>query len=765
MEEALHGLGGAGYTIFPQAIALASTWNPDILKSVGKAIAAEMRSCNIHFNFGPVLDLARDPRWGRTEETYGEDPYLTSRLAVSYVQGMQGDDLASVTSAIAEPKHFAGHGIPQGGANQGPVHIGPREMLETMLRPFEAAITEGGALGIMCAYHELDGIPCAGNPSLLTDMLRGKWGFGGIVVSDLGAIRQLETKHYVANDPADAIRQAMTAGIDVQFYDYPHRVFEEAIVRSVEEGSLPLEILDRNVGHVLRLKFLLGLFENPCVNTGLASRTLRHPDHLALSLQAAREAVCLLKNQDSLLPLQKSVQRIAVIGQGAFTAQLGDYSGTGGRRYVSLLDGVRSIVSPETQVIYAAGDVSEMSLPAQWLRAKDGNQAGLTAEYYSNSDFSGSAYVARTDASVDFNWAIALPAQGMPSDLFSVRWSGSISADREAKGELTIPMQDAMRVWLDDKLILDSFNPDKMHRASVTFTQGSAHSLLVEYRKSGGGSQVRIGWSEEGYGIEQAASAARDADIAIVALGENSLMCGEGLDRSSLDLPELQERLLKAIHATGTPVVLVLQNGRPLSINWANANVPAILEAWYPAELGGTALAEVIFGDYNPAGRLPVTLPKSVGQLPLTYDRKPSDQGSYVDANREPLFPFGFGLSYTTFEYSGLDISPVAPAVDDPVHVSVKVTNTGKQAGDEVVQLYVRDRVGTVTTPIKALKGFKRIHLAPGETQTVSFTLGFAELSLINLEMKRVVEPGEFEVQVGGSSHVGIQGRFHVCDN
>ena len=765
MEEALHGLGGAGYTIFPQAISLASTWNPAILESVGKAIAAEMRSCNIHLNFGPVLDLARDPRWGRTEETYGEDPYLTSRLAVSYVKGMQGDDLASETSAIAEPKHFAGHGVPQGGANQGPVHIGPREMLETMFRPFEAAIREGGALGIMCAYHELDGIPCAGNRQLLTDTLREEWGFQGIVVSDLGAIRQLETKHFIANDAPDAIRQALHAGIDVQFYDYPHRVFEDAIISSIEDGTLSPETLNTNVGRVLRLKFLLGLFDKPFIDPSLASRTLRKPEHLSLSLQAARESICLLKNESGILPLQKSVRKIAVIGQGAYTAQLGDYAGTGIRKYVSLLDGVRSIVSSRTEVQYAPGDELETALPSDWLRAEPG-AAGLDAKYYSNPDFTGDPLVARRDATIDFNWAIALPAQGMPSDLFSVRWSGFITADRTAKGELTIPRQDSMRVWIDGRLILDSFGAgaraEKTYRAPVTFTQGIAYKLRVEFSKSGGGSQVRIGWAEEGYGIEHAAAIARDADVAIVALGENSLLCGEGLDRSTLDLPELQERLLKAVHATGTPVVLVLQNGRPLSINWASANIPAIIEAWYPAEVGGTALAEVIFGDYNPAGRLPVTVPKSVGQLPLTYDRKPSDQGSYVDSNREPLFPFGFGLSYTTFAYTALQVTPERPTVTDTVQVSVTVTNTGTNAGDEVVQLYLRDCVSTVTTPLKALKGFKRVHLAPGESQTATFTLGFAELSLVNRSLDRVIEPGDFVVQLGGSSTSGLESKFTV---
>jgi beta-glucosidase len=750
-EEALHGVCSPGHTAFPQVIGLASTWNPVLVERIGAAIAAELRSSNVHMSFGPVLDVARDARWGRTEETFGEDPYLTSRMGVAIVRGMQGESLASDHTVIAEPKHFAGHGAPEGGRNTAPLHAGPREMAETMLPPFEAAVVEGGALGIMCAYHEIDGIPCASNPDLLTGILRDRWGFQGMVLSDLGAIRRLVETHHVAADPADAIRQALTAGMDMQYYDYDHQVFEQAVISSVENGSLPVDVVDRAVSRILGLKFRLGLFDNPIIAPDMAGRVKRYAAHIELNRQAARESICLLKN-DGILPLRKNVERIAVIGPNAAQPRFGDYSANGDGRAMSLLSAIRSIASPATEIDFVDGTGENADtaapLPVSWL------ESGLKADLYANPTLEGPPAIERVDPTIDFNWIAALPAPGLPVDGFSVRWTGVVVPDRTVTAVLSIPPQDAMRVWLDGMLILDSWS-DGPRRALTTLTAGRRYGLKVEYCKRDGGSSVMLGWSENVGGIPQALSIVEDADVVIAAIGEPP--------GSDIQLPDNQMALLRAVHTTGKPIIAVLMNGRPLAIPWLAENAAAIVEAWYPAEFGGPAIAEVLFGDYNPAGRLPVTFPKSGGQLPLTYDRKPSYAHCYVDMDVAPLFPFGHGLSYTEFEYSHLIVTPITTSPIE-FEIAVSVKNVGNRDGDEVVQLYVRDVVGSVTTPIRALKGFERVHIPAGERRTVTFKQGERELSLIDRQLRRVVEAGLFEGYVGGSSTATLKAELRVGD-
>jgi len=760
-EEALHGLCHPGNTAFPQVIGLASTWNTALVEQIGAAIAAEMRAANIHFTYGPVLDVARDPRWGRTEETYGEDKHLVSRMGVAIVRGMQGESLDSDHTVIAEPKHFAGHGAPEGGRNTAPLHAGPREMAETMLPPFEAAVVEGGALGIMCAYHEIDGIPCASNYDLLTGVLRDQWGFEGMVLSDLGAIRLLEQKHRVADGPADAIRQAITAGMDMQYYDYGHKVFEDAIVSSVENGLLDVAIVDKAVARVLGLKFRLGLFEDPYIDTGLAQRVKRRAEHLDLNLQAARESICLLKNEGSLLPLGKDLRRIAVVGPNAAQARFGDYSSTGDGKSISLLAGIRAAVSESTEVLFVDGSAGGASSPlsVNWLETDGGS--GLLLQLFASADLSGAPVSSRIDPTIDYNWVATLPAHGLPVDGFSARWTGTLAPERTVTGTMSIPSQDRMRVWLDGEIVLDSWDGDAVRQTSLTLEGSRRYALKVEYRKAGGGSKVHVGWSEDAGSIADAVEIARAADVVIAALGEHSGISGEGIDRSDINLPADQVELLKAVQATGVPVVIVLMNGRPLTLDRVALDVPAIIEAWYPAEFGGRALADILFGDYNPSGRLPVSFPKSVGQLPLTYDRKPSSEHGYVDMDWRPMFSFGHGLSYTQFAYSDLSVTPQS-SLPAEIQVNVTVENAGSRAGDEVVQVYVRDLVGTVTTPVRALKAFEKIHLEAGERRTVTFKLGDRDLSLINGQLKRVVEPGLFEVYVGGSSEASLKGEFRI---
>jgi beta-glucosidase len=614
IEEGLHGFDTG--TVFPAPVNLSATWNPQIAQQTGAAIAAEARATGVGMILAPVLDLAREPRWGRIEEDFGEDPYLTGQLGLAYVRGAQGESLNAGNTVVAEPKHFAGHGSPEGGTNTSPVHLGERELRTVMLKPFEPAFREGHAMATMAAYHEIDGIPITADPFLLKKILREEWGFQGFVLSDLGAIQRLYKVHGVAATPKDASCMAIKSGVDMQFYDFDHSVFQNALIDCVRDGSLSQADLDRAVGSVLRVKFALGLFDRPFVDPTLNPRVHRSPQHLALSLESARESMTLLKNDGHLLPLSKSVRTIAVIGPNGNIARYGDYERETNGEHISLLDGIRTL----------------------------------------------------------------LP------------------------------------------------------QATITFDAGKE--------------------------IPAAVAKAKDADVVILDLGERQGISGEGFDRSSLDLPGNQEQLLEAVVATGKPIVLVLENGRPLTISWAKQHVPAILEAWYPGEFGGQAIAETLFGDNNPAGRLTITFPSSVGQLPMFYNSDPSRTYKYVDNDGKPLFPFGFGLSYTTFGYDHLAVQPPAPGSPDDVKVTVDITNTGNCEGDEVAQFYVREDVSSVETPSRALKGFSRIHLKPQETRTVVFHIPQNQLAVWNAERRWVVEPGRYTLWVGGSSLASLTTSF-----
>jgi beta-glucosidase len=618
IEEGLHGYMDYGEIVFPQSINLATTWNPELARQTGAAIAAQARANGVAMILGPVLDVARDPRWGRVEEDFGEDPFLTGQLGLAYVQGMQGDSLDTDHTVIAEPKHFAGHGSPEGGLNMSPVHAGEREVRSVMLKSFEPAVREGKAMGIMAAYHDIDGVPCTGNPWLLNKVLRDEWRFQGFVLSDLGAIRRLYDTHHVADSPANAVLLALNSGLDMQFYDFDHETFQNAIIDGVKNGRLSDETLNQAVTRILRVKFMLGLFDHPCVDENLDS-TVRHCQAQAdLALESARESMCLLKNEGHLLPLKKNLGHIAVIGPNATLARIGDYTEA----------------------------------------AKEGSQQGMLEQI---------KHLVSTNSEV----------------LFS-----------------------------------------------------------------------------DGENIQQAVALARESDVVILGLGEWQKISGEGFDRSDLNLPGKQEDLLEAIVGTGKPVVLVLQNGRPLTIAWAAKHVPAILEAWYPGEFGGRAIAETLFGDHNPAGRLPITFPRSVGQLPVFYNHFPSKKDSYIEGDSSPLFVFGHGLSYTTFKYAALNITAPSARGADDVLVSCKISNTGERGGDEVAQLYVHQETASVTTPVKALKGFERVHLKPNESKVITFRLKQSDLAVWSASQEWRAEPGEYTVTVGGDSSGGLSARF-----
>ena len=772
-EEALHGLGGPGNTIFPQIIGLASTFNPEIVRRVGVGIAAECRAYGIHESFSPVLDLARDPRWGRTEETYGEDTWLGSRMAVAMVRGFQGNRLDTDHNILAEPKHFAAYGMTRAGVNCSSTHVGERDLRTYALPIFEAAFVEGGAMAAMCSYNSIDGVPCSGSRWLLTEVLREEWGFKGFVRSDLGAVNRLELAHFTAKDGKEAIQQTIEAGLDLQYYDYESDFYQKSIVEMVCEGRLSMRAVDRAVGSILRVKFMLGLFENPYTDPDLVEERVRCREHLDVALEAARQGICLMKNDGDLLPLAKDLKKIAVIGPSADVARMGDYTPTVyGFEPVTVLGGIKSLVSPEMEILHVKGTgilSGELeSVPGHCLLPPDGKGEGLRAEYFNNPDLEGDPQIVRTDAAIDFNWAYTKPAEGVSQTSFSVRWTGKLKLDRSFEGYLGTSCMDSMRAWVDGEVLVDGWGKGKDANNNLSkpfsFEAGREYEVRIEFRKEGSAIQVLFGWNQGEDDIEEAVEAARQSDVAIVCVGDSEMTCGESRDRSDLNLPGRQLDLVKAVHATGTPVVLVLQIGRGMTLNWEAKNIPAILNAWFPGERGGQAIAEALFGDLNPAGRLPVTFPKSVGQLPLYYNILPYGSHQYIDLDTKPLFPFGHGLSYSKFAYSNLEISPDQTGPAGEVMVTVDVDNTGNLAGDEVVQLYLRDKVSSVIRPLKELAGFERIHLAPGEKKTVCLTLGTRQLRLLDRNWNWVVEPGEFEVMVGGSSETVLKGTFEVVD-
>jgi beta-glucosidase len=636
-EECLHGYVAPGGTSYPQAIGLASTWDPALVHEVFTATAEEVRARGAHHCLSPVLDLARDPRWGRTEETYGEDPYLVSRIGVAAIQGLQGTGPAiDKAHVMATAKHFAVHGQPEGGTNVAPGNYSERILREQFLKPFETAVKEGHIHTVMASYNEIDGIPSHSNKHLLDGILRQEWGFPELVVSDYFGIAELRRIHHVVDSNETGARVALDSGVDLEL---PFPDAYPSLISQVEQGKVAAAAVDRAVTRVLRAKFLAGLFDDPFVDPARAEKITNNAAHRQLALRAAHESIILLKNLDQLLPLDKSkYKRIAVIGPNAADVHLGGYSDNPGRG-VSILQGIKDKVGTSTEVLYAEGSKITESYP-EW------------------------------------------------------------GADKVVLGD---PALNAKR-------------------------------------------------------IEEAEGVAKKADLVILVLGENEQTSREAWapnhpgDRDSLDLLGNQDDLARAVVATGKPVVVLLLHGRPNSINYLAEHVPAILDGWYLGQEGGTAAADVLFGDYNPGGKLPITVPRTVGQIPDYYYQKPSAKREYLGTSTQPLYPFGWGLSYTMFKYSNLVITPNETGPQGTVQVAVDVTNSGKIAGDEVVQLYIRQEVSSVTRPIKELRGFRRIHLAPGETQKVQFSVGFDELSFLNRDMHRVVEPGMFKIMVGGNS-------------
>ncbi|MBN1414659.1 MAG: glycoside hydrolase family 3 C-terminal domain-containing protein [Bacteroidales bacterium] len=642
VDEGQHGMMRPNSTVFPQAIGLACSWDTDLFEQVYSIVAHEMRSRGTHHALTPVIDVCREPRWGRVEETYGEDPYLNGMLSCAAVKGLQGSSNGKVTAnhVAATLKHLVGHGEPEGGQNQGPANYSIRVLRDYHMPPFKMCIDKVKPVSVMPSYNEVDGVPSHANTWLIKELLRKEWVFKGMVISDYYAVDQLFQKHFVATDGKDAARIAFNTGIQ---YELPQGNHYKVLPQLLKEGKIKQADIDKAVSQVLQFKFELGLFENPYVDMKVAMAVSKKPEYKAIALQAARKSIVLLKN-DKLLPLPKNkYKKIAVIGPCAKDLYFGGYAGEPYEK-VSLLEGIRKKVGNKAEVLFAQG-------------------CRLTTN---------------TSTSY-FNW----------------KYDEIVFASREENLKL----------------------------------------------------------------IKAAVEVAKKAEIVILAVGENEHLCREAWakthlgDNLTLDLFGEQNELADAILALGKPVVVYLMNGRPLSINNLVKKAPAIIEGWYMGQETGTAAADVIFGDVNPSGKLTITFPKSSGQLPMYYNHKPGAQfHDYLSLDIQPLYYFGFGLSYTRFVYGKPKLEKSRIKRNGSTRVTVEVTNAGKVAGDEIVQLYIRDKVSSVTRPVKELKGFQRIHLKPGEKKKVSLKITRDSLAFHDINMKYVVEPGEFEIMVGGSS-------------
>ncbi len=663
-EESCAGILMRGATTFPQSIGQAATWNPELIEAMTRAMREQLRAVGAHHALAPVLDVVHDARWGRVEETYGEDPFLISALGTAYVRGLQGDDLKTGIAATA--KHFVGYAASEGGMNWAPSHIGARELREIYLTPFKAVIKAGKIATVMNAYQEIDGIPCGASKELLVDILRGEIGFDGLIVSDYFTIAQLVDYHHLTADRSEAARMALEVGLDLEL-PTPNG-YGDPLLAGLESGKIEMSLVDACLERVLTAKFNWGLFDNPYVDEGRVSEIFSKPSTVDLSRQIAQQSIVMLKNDGALLPLSKSVSKIAVIGPSADSARLmqGDYH-----------------------------------YPSHF-------------EHMFNPNVSPDAPTAAREDVID--WA-------------------------------------------------EHFPP------TVTILQGvqqlvSSHTEVLYAH----GCDIL---SEDTSGFAEAAAAAKQADVAIVVVGDKSGLApgctsGESIDRAVLDLPGVQQQLIEAVYATGTPTIVVLTNGRPHTLSWIAEHIPAVLVAWFPAEQGGAAVADVLFGDVNPGGKLPISFPRHVGQLPMYYNHKPSGgrthwQGKYVEISTDPLYPFGHGLSYTQFEYANLHITPQDATADQTVQVSLTVTNTGDRAGEEVVQLYVSDPIATVTRPVLALKGFTRLMLQPRECRTVTFDLDIRHLAFYDRDMRYQVESGAVTVKVGSSSKdIRLEGNLQI---
>lgn len=773
-NECLHGVARAGYaTVFPQSITIAASWNKELIYEVASVISDEARAKHHEFIrrgqrdiyqgltfWSPNINIFRDPRWGRGHETYGEDPYLTGQMGKEFVRGLQGDD-EKYLKVVATAKHYAVHSGPEALRHEFDVDVSERDLQETYLPAFRTLVVESDVYSVMCAYNRFRGKAACASPELY-DILRNQWKFDGYVVSDCGAISDFWKKHKIVPDAIAAASLAVQEGCDLNCGST-----YEALNEAIEKGMIKEEQLDILLKRLFRARFKLGLFD-PAEEVPYAQIPFsvnNCPAHNVLARKAALESIVLLKNENNTLPLSKSLKTVAVIGPNADEVQSlwGNYNGVPSNP-VTILKGIQNKLAPQVEILYAQGSVLAENEPAMrpipsiYLQTPDGKQ-GLQGEYFANDNWKGEPLFTQIDDNIDFNWDIDTPAPQLETGNFSVRWTGYLIAPKTGTYYFSDWAKPFMEFSISDKITgggKRSHHP-KMKPQKVVLEEGQRYEIEVRYQNYYGDATAQMLWAvpEENM-LQQAVKTANKADAVILVLGINERLEQEGGDRTSMDLPQPQVELMKAVFATGKPVVLVLINGSPLTINWAAENIPAILTAGYPGQQGGNAVADILFGDYNPAGRLPITYYKSLDQLP-DFENYAMKGRTYRYFEKEPLFPFGFGLSYTKFRYSNLQL-PAKIKMNDSIKVAIDVTNIGELAGDEVVQLYLTDEKASTPRPIRQLEAFERIHLKKGETKTVRFALEPRQLSMINKKETRVIEPGWFTIAVGGEQP-GFSGR------
>ena len=805
-NEGLHGVAFAGYaTNFPQVIGMAATWDTGLVHMMGETVSTEARAKyneamrnNQHEAFfgltfwAPNINIFRDPRWGRGQETYGEDPFLTSRMGAAFVSGMQGND-PEYFRVISTPKHYAVHSGPEPLRHGFNVDVSPHDLEDTYLPAFRAAVTEAHAQSVMCAYNAIDGVPACASTMLLGDHLRDAWKFDGYVVSDCAAVADIFNGHHFTADMPHAAAAAVKAGADLECGWGTGQAFP-SLLDAVHQGVIREADLDNALRRLFRARFKLGMFDPPSSYAygRIPASEVNSPEHRQLSLRAARESMVLLKNQDHTLPLKAGIARIAVVGPTAELVQSlqGNYNGPPPSP-VYPLDGIEKRFS-SARVAYAQGAtlVEGLAMPVEHtaLHPASGSGHGLTGEYFSSPDLSGVPILTRTDRNINFNWDKVVPVNGLQRDNYSVRWSGLFTPPAPGEYKLGVRVNycyacenaEGFRLYLDGKLLVENSAKTTGERgdvieAPVRFGDAQPHPIRLEYLHTTGSAGIDLTWQAPAAVLRnEAVEAAKQSEVTIAFAGLSPSLEGEempvklagfsGGDRTSIELPQAQEDLLKALAATGKPLIVVLQNGSALAVNWAQKNAHAILEAWYPGEEGGTAIAETLAGDNSPAGRLPLTFYSSLSQVPPfeEYSMRGRTYRYFAD---KPLYGFGFGLSYTSFAYNNLRIAPSTVSAGDPVTVESDVKNTGAMAGDEVVELYLT-QPKAFETPLRVLAGFKRVHLSPGESAHVSLTINPRSLGQVDRKGNRAIMPGEYTVSLGGAQPqdaASVQiGKFNV---
>jgi len=755
-SEALHGFMDPNGTIFPQALTIASAFDPKYAREMGRVIGAEALAAGIHEVWTPVCDLARDPRYGRTEETFGEDDYLAARYAEAVVEGVKEGGRGQV---ICELKHFTAYAAPLGGLNGSQFAMNRHDAYAFCNPVFKAGI-DAGAFNVMESYNSIDGIPVAADRKLLTDLLRVDYKLPGFVRADMTALAWLNTMHMVATNLKEALYMSVKAGVDVQFADFTHDEYRTFYKELIDEGRLTHDDLDTSVKRVLNAIYSCGLFDkaDPAPEEYLS--IVNGDEHREAALEAARSSVVLLKN-DGILPLKKERMKIALIGPNADKAIMGDYCVLPAHESISLMDGIKA-VNPLAEIGFERGcSVLHSGLkPVQrwWTKHSPrpsivNEHYGLTGEYFNNHDLSGEPVLTRFDPVINFRWIYEGPDPVVNSNAFSVRWSGTFRMEKGFDGRLGFMGDDSVRMWLGGEKIIDDWDGNRTKRIAEVHLDGTKeYDIIIEFKNDARGAIVMFGFDFGEETIESAVELAESSDIAILALGDSNMTSGENFDRTTLDLAGAQCELLEAVLATGKPTVLVLSTGRPVTLNWDDKRLCAVLQVGFNGERGGIAAAEALFGDINPSGRLPISYPKSVGQIPCHYSRLPAGGRLYVETDSAPQFPFGYGLSYTKFEYSNLKLSKELISSDEEVIVSFKVRNVGDVAGDVTPQMYITDLFTSIVWPRKQLRDFRRITLKPEEGTVVNFTVNYDKLKLLDADFNWVVEPGDFKIMIGDNS-------------